>query len=96
LKNYVNTECVEGKFRGVLQDLINKDSDGHEEYSTMKEMKEALEEALEVILQEKCKRLQRCEDLEEEFEEAELAERAEERKGTNETVMSRMYTRRVY
>jgi len=53
------TECVEGKLRGVLQDLVTKDSDGHEEYPSMQKMKEALEEVLEVTPQEKCKRLQR-------------------------------------
>eukprot|EP00833_Pecoramyces_ruminatium_P007904 jgi/Orpsp1_1/1181936/evm.model.c7180000079194.1 len=53
------TECVEGKLRGVLQDLVKVNKDGEEEFPTMKEIKEALEEALEVTPQEKCKRLQR-------------------------------------
>eukprot|EP00833_Pecoramyces_ruminatium_P010203 jgi/Orpsp1_1/1184235/evm.model.c7180000088647.1 len=53
------TECIEGKLRGVLQDLVVEDSEGNEEYPTMEEMKKALEEALEVTPQDKCKRLQR-------------------------------------
>ena len=36
---------------------------------------------------------QRCVDLEDAFKKAELVERAEERKETNETVMSTLYTR---
>ena len=52
------TECVGGKLRGVLQDLVVKDED-EIKYPSMKEIKKALEEALEVTPQEKCKRLQK-------------------------------------
>ena len=52
------TECVEGKLRGVLQDLTTTDENGNEQYPTIEDMKKALEEALEVSPQDKCKRLQ--------------------------------------
>ncbi|KAG4089568.1 hypothetical protein H8356DRAFT_1367053 [Neocallimastix lanati (nom. inval.)] len=53
------TECVEGKLRGVLQDLVKVNEDEEEEFPSMKKIKEALEEALEITPQDKCKRLQR-------------------------------------
>jgi len=52
-------ECVEGKLRGVLQDLVTTDEQGEEVYPTIRQMKEALEEALEITPQLKCKFLQR-------------------------------------
>ena len=52
-------ECVEGKLRGVLQDLVTINEDGEEVYPNVKQMKKALEDALEVIPQLKCKRLQK-------------------------------------
>ena len=52
-------ECVEGKLRGVLQDLVTSDKEGNEVYPNVKQMKKALEEALEVTPQLKCKRLQK-------------------------------------
>ncbi|OUM56190.1 hypothetical protein PIROE2DRAFT_19314, partial [Piromyces sp. E2] len=51
-------ECVEGELRGVLQDLVQVNNE-EERYPTIKEMKEALEEALEITPQMKCKILQR-------------------------------------
>jgi len=51
-------ECVEGKLRGVLQDLAIPNQDGTMKYPSIEEMKEAIEDALEVTPQEKCKRLQ--------------------------------------
>ncbi|KAG4094214.1 hypothetical protein H8356DRAFT_1277304 [Neocallimastix lanati (nom. inval.)] len=99
-----------------------KSQDEEEEFPSMKKIKEALEEALEITPQDKYKKLQRlkikrgemedytesisyrpfaraqvitqrCVDLEDAFKKAELVERAEERKETNETVMSTLYTR---
>jgi len=52
-------ECVEGKLRGVLQDLVITNNDGEEVYPDIQKMKKALEEALEVTPQLKCKRLQK-------------------------------------
>ncbi len=52
-------ECVEGKSKGVLQDLVSTDEEGNEKYPSIKEMKTALEESLEVTPQTKCKRLQK-------------------------------------
>ena len=52
-------ECVEGKLRGVLQDLVQVNEAGEETYPNIEEMKTALEDALEVTPQMKCKRLQR-------------------------------------
>jgi len=52
-------ECVEGKLRGVLQDLVTINEDGEEVYPNVKQMKKALEDALEVTPQLKCKRLQK-------------------------------------
>ena len=51
-------ECVERKLRGVLQDLVTINEDGEEVYPNVKQMKKALEDALEVTSQLKCKRLQ--------------------------------------
>jgi len=52
-------ECVEGKLRGTLQDLVTTNEEGEEIYPTVKQMKEALEEALEITPQMKCKFLQK-------------------------------------
>jgi len=52
-------ECVEGKSRGVLQNLVTTDNEGNEKYPTINEMKAALEDSLEVTPQTKCKRLQK-------------------------------------
>ena len=52
-------ECVEGKLRGVLQDLVTTNEDGEEVYPNIQQMRKALEEALEVTPQLKCKRLQK-------------------------------------
>jgi len=51
-------EGEEGKLWGVLQDLLTTNENG-EVYSNVKQMKKALEDALEVIPQLKCKRLQK-------------------------------------
>ena len=52
-------ESVEGKLRGVLQDLVTIDKDGKEVYPNVKKIKKTLEEALEVTPQLKGKRLQK-------------------------------------
>ncbi|MBE6487081.1 MAG: hypothetical protein E7Z85_09605 [Methanosphaera stadtmanae] len=52
-------ECVEGKLRGTLQELHTIDEEGNEHFPSMREIKEAIENSLEVTPQEKCKRLQR-------------------------------------
>ena len=52
-------ECVEGKLRGVLQDLVTQDEQGNKQYPSIHQMKEALEEAMVVTPQIKCKRLQK-------------------------------------
>jgi len=51
-------ECVEGKLRGVIQDLYTIE-DGVHNYPTIHEIKDAIEKALEITPQEKCKRLQK-------------------------------------
>jgi len=52
-------ECVEGKLRGILQDLVTTDEEGGKKYPSIDQMKKAIEDALEVTPQEKCKRLQK-------------------------------------
>jgi len=52
-------ECVEGKLRGTLQDLVTTNDQGEEIYPTIRQMKEALESALEITPQLKCKFLQK-------------------------------------
>jgi len=52
-------ECVEGKLRGILQDLVTTDEEGGKKYPSINQMKKAIEDALEVTPQEKCKRLQK-------------------------------------
>jgi len=51
-------ECVNGRLRGVVQELEKETEDG-KIYPSIKEMKEALEEALRITPQEKCKMLQK-------------------------------------
>jgi len=52
-------ECVESKLRGILQDLVTTDEEGATTYLSINQMKKAVEDALEVTPQEKCKRLQK-------------------------------------
>jgi DNA-binding transcriptional regulator GbsR (MarR family) len=52
-------ECTEGKLRGVLQELVTTDQEGNEVYPSFQEIKKALEDAMEITPQEKCKRLQK-------------------------------------
>ena len=52
-------ECVEGKLRGILQDLVTTDEEGGKKYPSIDQMKKTIEDALEVTPQEKCKRLQK-------------------------------------
>jgi len=59
-------ECVEGKLRGTLQDLVTLDNHGVEQYPSIDEMKAALEVSLEVTPQIKCKRLQQLRILKDE------------------------------
>jgi len=51
-------ECVEGKLRGIIQDLYTIE-DGVQNYPTIQEIKDAIEKALDITPQEKCKRLQK-------------------------------------
>jgi len=51
-------ECVNGRLRGVVQELEKETEDG-KIYPSIKEIKEALEEALRITPQEKCKMLQK-------------------------------------
>ncbi|OUM60084.1 hypothetical protein PIROE2DRAFT_63366 [Piromyces sp. E2] len=102
-------ECVEGELRGVLQDLVQVNNE-EERYPTIKKMKEAVEEALEITPQMKCKILQRlkiqkgaqvitqqCDTLEEAFSEAELAERAEnfENSRNTDTILATVYYKKT-
>jgi len=51
-------ECVDGKLKGILQELHTKNEED-DTYPLIEEIKKAIEDELEITPQEKCKRLQR-------------------------------------
>ncbi|KAG4096600.1 hypothetical protein H8356DRAFT_1326193 [Neocallimastix lanati (nom. inval.)] len=78
-------ECVEGKLRGILQELYTTNEEDNEHFPSMRDIKEAIENSLEIT------------NLEDAFEEAELAERAEEGGNLrNETVMTTVFNSQPY
>jgi len=52
-------ECMEGKLKCILQDLVTTDEERTTTYPSINQMKKAIEDALEVTPQEKCKRFQK-------------------------------------
>ena len=50
-------ECVDGKLKGILQELHTKNEED-DTYPLIEEIKKAREDELEITPQEKCKRLQ--------------------------------------